>query len=85
VVCRLVVNISPQKAEVLSVFYSALLVYASMSEEASIKSVELAGEHVILCVWRDWLRKKRQHLLWGNIGEQLNKSSNFIPCLIYCD
>jgi len=53
VVCRLVVNISPQKAEVSAVFYSALLVYARMSEEANIKSVELAGQHLILCVWRD--------------------------------
>jgi len=24
-----------------------------MSEEANIKSVELAGQHLILCVWRD--------------------------------
>jgi len=24
-----------------------------MSEEANITSVELAGEHLILCVWRD--------------------------------
>jgi hypothetical protein len=24
-----------------------------MSEEANIRSVEPAGEHVILCVWRD--------------------------------
>ena len=62
---RLVVNISPQKAEVSVVFYSALLVYTSMSEEANITSVELAGEHLILCVWRDCGYARKDNVCCG--------------------
>lgn len=67
-VCRLVVNISPQKPEVSAVFYGALLVYASMSEEANITSVELAGEHLILCVWRDCGYARKDSICWGEIS-----------------
>jgi len=36
-----------------------------MSEEANITSVELAGEHLILCVWRDCGYARKDNVCCG--------------------
>ena len=61
--------------------------YASMSEEANMKLVELVWEHPILydCKVPGYSRKLKTDLVWENIGKELHESGKFICCGKYSD